>query len=1068
MLLCPPAHAGLVPYTTLPGAVASGTYTLRVNGEPVFVEKFGDVSYARFSFSGRADVAVTASTAITAASISPLSYGIAPVMADGGLSFSLTQPRKLILRINALEKLLIFADGPERDAPVRGAPGVFDVNAYLAPGRDPSVPVTAQLQQAIDTVAASNGGAGGVLVFPDGLYMSAQLNLRSRVRLHLESGALLRAVPSFTPANYPSQEADDSAFLYGQNIDQFSITGRGTLDGNGFQMRTNGPRDGNCKLVRFKSATHLVLQDFYARDSARWSFHFLDSDHVLAKNLKVMNDFRITTGPRPFVSNTDGFDIDASTDVRVEGNFIYTVDDAVTPKVTSYLQVDKPTQDVIIRNNVIWTHKSAMKVGLEINDAIHDIRFDSNDIVFADRLIALWNGGRHTISNIRVTHNRTETIGFKNDRSFFSFWINHNPPGRLQGITVNGLYAQAPALRHSLLEGYDADHRIEDFTIRNMFVAGAPVRRVEDVPLLLGNAFASPPTIVAPGEDGPPTVQVLADDDYGIEDADTASFVLSRAGSLDAPLTVQFSLSGSAVEGADYRATGGAVTFPAGAHQARVLIEPLADSVFENEETVVLQVLASAAYVLGEFASETLSLAGPTDPTAPPPAPPPPILSLAVIDAAASEAGDTAQVRIRRSGDTSEALPVSFSLSGSAVAGQDYSDPGSSLLPAGASSATLTLTPLADTLIEGTETLTLTLLENAGYALGEDISGTVTIADSAMPANTVSLIVNDGSASEAAGNTGLFSLSRSGSKTLPLTVYFSLEGTAINGVDYATLSSPVTITAGAGSIALTISPLQDRLLEGTETAVLRLSADAAYALGTTTTGTVNIADVPPPAVTLAVTDASASEAGNNNGVFTLSRSGSKTSAMTVRFTLSGSAGNGTDYATLASSAQIPAGASAVTLIVAPVLDTLVEGPETVVLDVTADEAYALGTTTTGSVTIADVTPVSVTVATTDSAASESGDTGSFSFTRTGSRTVPLSVSYTLGGSAINGVDYASFSGTLIIPANASSAILSLVPLADAEAEVSETVVLSLASRSTYRIGSAATGSVSIANVGPQE
>lgn len=1286
LLSCVQARAGLLPYATMPGAVTSNTYTLHVNGEPVFVEKFGDVSYARFAFVGRADLKVTASAAITAVTISPLSYGIAPVLADGDLSFSLTQPRKLILRINALEKLLIFAEGPERDAPVAGAPGVIEVTHYLVPGRDPAIAVTEELQRAIDAVSTSNGGAGGVLVFPDGLYMSAQLKLRSRVRLHLNSGALLRAVPDFTTANYPGQEADDSAFLYGQNLDQVSITGRGTLDGNGFQMRTNGPRDGNCKLVRFKTSTNLVLRDFYARDSARWSFHFLDSDYVLAQNLKVMNDFRITTGPRPFVSNTDGFDIDASADVRVEGNFIYTVDDAVTPKVTSYLQADKPTQDILIRNNVIWTHKSAMKVGLEANDDIHDIRFDSNDIVFADRLIALWNGGRHDIHGIRVTHNRTETIGYKNDRSFFSFWINHNPPGTLHDITVNGLYALLPGLRPSLLEGYDLDHRIEDFTIRNMIVAGTPVRRIEDIPLTLGNAFVSTPTVIAPGDDGPPTVQVLADDDYGIEAADSASFLLSRAGALDAPLTVQFSLGGTAVEGSDYLSTGDMVSFAAGAQQARVLIEPLADAVLEGEETVVLQLLGSPSYQLDAFANETLSLA---DATAPPPPPPHSTLSLAVLDGAADEAGDSAQVSIRRNGDTSLALTVFFSLGGSAVHDQDYSDPGASLvLPAGASNATLTLSALADTLIEGPETITLTLLSNAHYDLGTNVSGTVTIADvepvsvslsvsdanasesgdpatfiltrsgnsssvaltvsfgwsgsaspgsdysapagsiqipqgassvavsvtplpdaltegsetvllslhsgaayllgspstgtvsiadvllpsvsvavsdgtasegagnsgsftltrsgatdatlavsfglsgsavngsdyaaldtslsfaagastvvitispladslaensesvilslnggayytlgtppsgaisitdSAAAANTVSVLVNDGSASEAAGNTGLISVARSGTKTAPLTVYFSLEGSAANGVDYTHLSSPVTIAAGAGSVALTFTALQDRLLEGNETATLRLSANAAYALGTTTSGTVTIVDVPPPTVSLTVTDTAASEAGNNNGVFTLNRSGSKTSAMAVSFTLSGSATNGSDYATLASPALIPAGASALTLKVSPLLDTLVEGAETVTLTVNPDDAYTLGTTSSGNVSIADVSPVSVTVTATDSAASESGDPGSFTITRSGSKTVPLTVSYTLAGSATNGVDYTALGGTLEIPANASSASLSLVPLADTTVEASETAVLSLSARSTYRVGNPASGSVTIANTGP--
>jgi hypothetical protein len=59
-------------------------------------------------------------------------------------------------------------------------------------------------------------------------------------------------------------------------------------------------------------------------------------------------------------------------------------------------------------------------------------------------------------------------------------------------------------------------------------------------------------------------------------------------------------------------------------------------------------------------------------------------------------------------------------------------------------------------------------------------------------------------------------------------------------VDYATPSGSVTIPAGATSATVVITPLDDTLVEGTETVTLSLSANAAYQLTSVTAATVNL------------------------------------------------------------------------------------------------------------------------------------------------------------------------------------------------------------------------------------
>jgi subtilase family serine protease len=115
---------------------------------------------------------------------------------------------------------------------------------------------------------------------------------------------------------------------------------------------------------------------------------------------------------------------------------------------------------------------------------------------------------------------------------------------------------------------------------------------------------------------------------------------------------------------------------------------------------------------------------------------------------------------------------------------------------------------------------------------------------------------------------------------------------------------------------------------------------------------------PPPTVSVSVSAATATEAGPTPGAFTISRGSAQESAVTVSVTLAGSAINGTDYVTVASTATIPAGAATVDVQVTPVDDTLLESSETVVLTLRAGTGYLLGSPSSGTVTIVsdDVAP----------------------------------------------------------------------------------------------------------------
>src|SRR5438552_1835575 len=91
---------------------------------------------------------------------------------------------------------------------------------------------------------------------------------------------------------------------------------------------------------------------------------------------------------------------------------------------------------------------------------------------------------------------------------------------------------------------------------------------------------------------------------------------------------------------------------------------------------------------------------------------------------------DPAKFTVRRWGSTTEALTVSYQVSGTATAGSDYvALPGSVTIPAGLTTADLVITPLNDDQVEDPETVVVELLADTGYRVIEPSKAQATIAD---------------------------------------------------------------------------------------------------------------------------------------------------------------------------------------------------------------------------------------------------------------------------------------------------------------------------------------------------
>ena len=556
-------------------------------------------------------------------------------------------------------------------------------------------------------------------------------------------------------------------------------------------------------------------------------------------------------------------------------------------------------------------------------------------------------------------------------------------------------------------------------------------------------------------DDELPQVNVSTTDDSFSESAGSlAKFFVSRTGATTNALTVNYTLGGTATSDVDYTAPSGTVTIAAAATGAYVDVSMLADVLSEGTETLVLTIAPDAAYSLG-LGSATRYI--PDAQTAGLPT-----VAFSPTSGSAAESAGTVNLNVTLSAAQAGDVTVEwYTNGGTALGGNvDYvTTSGVLTFLAGETAQTIPLTINDDTLDEADATVVITLRNPNGARLGS-ASHTVTITDNdAPPAATVGFAGATSSGSESASPAQI-AVALSTAQTAAVTVDFAVTGgTATDGADYTLAAGTLTFAVGETVKILPNSIVSDETLEPNETIILALTNAVGAALSPNTTHTYTINDDDAVTVTIAATDASAAEPAND-GAFTITRTGTTVSALTVNLTIAGTATNGTDYATIASTVDFAAGQTAAIVPVAVLDDPTGEGSETVQITI-ASGSYTVGTPGTATVTIADDEPA-VTIIATDAAASESGDTGTFTISRSGSTASPLSVNVNITGTATAGTDYDALATPVVIPAGAVSAPIVVTPIDDALTESAETVVVTITA-GLYGIGSPGSAIVTIAD-----
>lgn len=304
------------------------------------------------------------------------------------------------------------------------------------------------IQNAIDR-CAFNGG--GVVYVPQGVYLVGTLNLKSNVEFHLESGSVLKATTDLS--QYQKHNEQPAGVFYTEDSKNVSITGQGKIFGQGmeFMHRDSAkvirgdvnnyirqkfdfrkvdkgigdgpvmPKDRYHQMIIFSNCTDVALKDFEVVDAPYWTFLIVHCDRVTVTDISINNNL--------LIPNSDGLDINSSSNVNVSGCLISCGDDAIVLAGYAhhfgdpgYKDIIKPSENINISNCILRSRSSAIRIGGWDQNDMSNYNFDNITIFDSNCGINITVRDSGSVHNVNFSNIRIETRMHTGD-----WWGNGEP-----------------------------------------------------------------------------------------------------------------------------------------------------------------------------------------------------------------------------------------------------------------------------------------------------------------------------------------------------------------------------------------------------------------------------------------------------------------------------------------------------------------------------------------------------------------------------------------------------------------------------------------------------------------
>ena len=348
----------------------------------------------------------------------------------------------------------------------------------------------------------------------------------------------------------------------------------------------------------------------------------------------------------------------------------------------------------------------------------------------------------------------------------------------------------------------------------------------------------------------------------------------------------------------------------------------------------------------------------------------------------------------------------------------------------------------------GSELTNTIVTDAAGTALTVTDFGDVIIRVAAAPLPTVTLDAATQTVSEDAGTVNV-TVNLSAASATDVTVPFTVSGTATDGSDFSITASPITITAGQTSASAVVTVTDDTEVESSETVIVTLGTPTGASLGATGAQTVTITDNDVAALPTASIGGADQTVGEADGAVTITVNLSAASAsdVSIPFTVSGTATDGSDFSITTSPITITAGQTSADVTVTVTDDMDVESTETVIVTLGTPTGATLAGTTSQTISITDndmaaATPT-VSISGADQTVSEDAGTVNVTVTLSAASASDVSIPFTVSGTATDGSDFTATTSPVTIAAGATSATVAVNVIDDTVVESAETVVVTL-------------------------
>ena len=265
---------------------------------------------------------------------------------------------------------------------------------------------TEVIKKAINMAAESGGGT---VYFPAGNYLTGPIHMKSNITLYIDAGATIKFSEDFddylpmVPTRFQGINCNGfSPLIYGYEVENVSIIGQGTVDGQGdiwqktikelkrknragievplnkwqeIYLKENpgikNPDQSGFQrplFIQFFNSSNIKIRDINIKNSPFWTVHFVNCENVLADGLYIKNPEES--------SNTDGINPESSQNVTISNCVIDVGDDCITIKSGKGKEARdnyKPSKNIQILNCTMLHGAGGVAIGSEMSAGVENV-----------------------------------------------------------------------------------------------------------------------------------------------------------------------------------------------------------------------------------------------------------------------------------------------------------------------------------------------------------------------------------------------------------------------------------------------------------------------------------------------------------------------------------------------------------------------------------------------------------------------------------------------------------------------------------------------------------------------